>query len=98
MKIKSIIKHYNNKRFEPAPAPRVEEKKEAEKTPIVKKNKNSKKSTAMTNEDMTRAEILANELTPEQTTKRLKKDKGLIERVESSKVMLTEDNKQLLVD
>lgn len=30
--------------------------------------------------------------------KRIKKDKGLIERTESSKVVLTEDNKQLLVD
>lgn len=30
--------------------------------------------------------------------KKVKKDKGLIEKVESSKVILTEDNKQLLLD
>lgn len=30
--------------------------------------------------------------------KRIKKDKGLIERTESSKIVLTEDNKQLLID
>lgn len=30
--------------------------------------------------------------------KKLKKDKGIIERTESSKIVLTEDNKQLLVD
>ena len=30
--------------------------------------------------------------------KRIKKDKGLIERTKSSKTILTEDNKQLLVD
>lgn len=30
--------------------------------------------------------------------KRIKKDKGLIERTESSKTILTEDNKELLVD
>lgn len=30
--------------------------------------------------------------------KKLKKDKGLIERTESSKMILTEDNKELLVD
>lgn len=30
--------------------------------------------------------------------KRLKKDKGLIERTESSKTILTEDNKELLND
>ena len=30
--------------------------------------------------------------------KRIKKDKGLIERTESSKTILTEDNKELLKD
>jgi hypothetical protein len=32
------------------------------------------------------------------TVKRVKKDKGLIERTESSKTILTEDNKELLND
>ena len=43
-------------------------------------------------------EIMQN---PEANTgrvKKVKKDKGLIERTESSKVVLTEDNKQLLND
>lgn len=43
-------------------------------------------------------EIMQN---PEANTgrvKRVKKDKGLIERTESSKVVLTEDNRQLLND
>jgi hypothetical protein len=35
---------------------------------------------------------------PAPAVKRIKKDKGLIERTESSKTILTEDNKQLLVD
>ena len=39
-----------------------------------------------------------NVLTPALNTKRIKKDKGLIERTESSKTILTEDNKELLVD
>jgi hypothetical protein len=30
--------------------------------------------------------------------KKIKKDRGLIERTESSKIVLTEDNKELLVD
>lgn len=94
MKIKSIIKHFT-KVAEPVSRPKEEK---VEEVAMPKKNKNSKKNTAMTNEDMTRMEILANELTPEQTTKRIKKDKGLIERIDSNKVMLTEDNKQLLVD
>ena len=35
---------------------------------------------------------------PRSHVKRIKKDKGLIERTESSKTILTEDNKELLVD
>lgn len=50
------------------------------------------------NMDIDQIEKLASELTPEQTTKKIKKDKGLIERTESSKIMITEDNKQLLKD
>lgn len=50
------------------------------------------------NMDIEQIEKLASELTPEQTTKKIKKDKGLIERTESSKIMITEDNKQLLND
>ena len=42
------------------------------------------------------AEQIIND-TPKEV-KRIKKDKGLIERTESSKTILTEDNKQLLVD
>ena len=58
-------------------------------------NKPSKTEKAM---DIDQIEMLASELTPDQTTKRIKKDKGLIERTESSKIMITEDNKQLLTD
>lgn len=43
------------------------------------------------------AEAIIND-TPAPVVKRIKKDKGLIERTESSKTVLTEDNKQLLVD
>ena len=35
---------------------------------------------------------------PKAEFKRIKKDKGLIERTESSKITLTEDNKELLKD
>ena len=44
------------------------------------------------------AEAIVNTAPPAKEVKRLKKDKGLIERTESSKTILTEDNKQLLVD
>jgi hypothetical protein len=42
-------------------------------------------------------EILGNE-TLCQEFKRIKKDRGLIERTESSVTVLTEDNKELLID
>ena len=41
--------------------------------------------------------VLANE-DKTAPVKRVKKDKGLIERTESSKTILTEDNKELLND
>ena len=43
-------------------------------------------------------EIMQNPEANPGRVKRVKKDKGLIERTESSKVVLTEDNKQLLND
>nr|DAJ59992.1 MAG TPA: hypothetical protein [Caudoviricetes sp.] len=43
-------------------------------------------------------EILSKEDNKKNNVKRLKKDKGLIERTESSKTILTEDNKELLND
>lgn len=56
---------------------------------------NNKKEEVM--DKISMAESILN-TTPPKEVKRLKKDKGLIERTESSKTILTEDNKQLLVD
>ena len=58
-------------------------------------NNNSKKEEVM--DKISMAESIL-DTTPHKEVKRLKKDKGLIERTESSKTILTEDNKQLLVD
>ena len=56
------------------------------------------KSVMTTEEKIALAQAaLANER-PEAPIKRVKKDKGLIERTESSKTILTEDNKELLND
>ena len=65
-------------------------------TPSIQKN-NPEKS----EKDMTTAEKIsaANEILNQQpTVKRVKRDKGLFERTESSKTILTEDNKELLKD
>ena len=66
-----------------------------------KKNKIAKKKENMMNPQEKAArieEILQNQEENKGRVKRVKKDKGLIERTESSKVILTEDNKQLLND
>ena len=72
--------------------PVVKEKKQEEVE--VKKNKKVK-SEEMTKEQIERAEELAKFDAP---VKVMKKDRGLIERTESSKVILAEDNRQLLND
>ena len=76
--------------------PKIDEKK------TVKKRKNKlqeSKSTMNTAEKVAMAqEILGNGAATENNLKILKRDRGLIERTESSKTILTEDNKELLID
>lgn len=75
-----------------------EENKENPVTEKVKtKNKKEKKDNKMdTLEQIEAAEELVKELQPE--VKVVKKERGLIERTESSKIILTEDNRQVLND
>lgn len=99
MKVRFIRKHIDMGQFT-VPAASVSVKEEPKKavkkeTVAAPKNNEIKEDKAM---DIDQIEKLASELTPEQTTKKIKKDKGLIERTESSKIMITEDNKQLLKD
>ena len=63
---------------------------------VNKDNNKIKKKAVMTTDE--KVAMAQNVLTPASNTKRIKKDKGLIERTESSKTILTEDNKELLVD
>lgn len=58
-------------------------------------NINEGKSVMTTDEKVAMAQSVLNGT---HTTKRIKKEKGLIERTESSKTILTEDNKELLND
>ena len=55
------------------------------------------KKTEVMKDKISMVEDIINDI-PAPAVKRIKKDKGLIERTESSKTILTEDNKQLLVD
>ena len=56
------------------------------------------KSVMTTEEKIALAQAALTNERPAAPVKRVKKDKGLIERTESSKTILTEDNKELLND
>jgi len=69
--------------------------KEKEITPA-QANKKKKKETDMVDKKVSIAEEIADQLNS--NVKHVKKDRGLIERTESSKIVLTEDNRQVLND
>lgn len=74
---------------------RIPAKKYVSSNNNIQENKsvmNTAEKVAMANEILAQQE---NE--PKQSVKKLKKDKGLIERTESSKTIITEDNKELLI-
>jgi hypothetical protein len=64
---------------------------------VNKKNKKSKKSENMNTVDKIK-QVEDALVSMEPAVKVVKSDRGLIERTESSKIILTEDNRQLLVD
>ena len=64
----------------------------------VKNNVKENKQVMTTSEKIAMAQSVLNDNIQTAQVKRVKKDKGLIERTESSKTILTEDNKELLND
>ena len=70
--------------------------KPAKKHPVYVTPENNKADNKKVMDKISMAESIIND--EPKAVKRIKKDKGLIERTESSKTILTEDNKQLLVD
>ena len=70
---------------------------EPKKGTSVKKNNTEKKIEEM-DEKVNKAEEIMNSMKAAGNVKVVKKDKGLIERTESSKIVLTEDNRQVLND
>ena len=56
------------------------------------------KANEIVNEATQKAEEIMNNMKAANHVKVVKKDKGLIERTESSKIVLTEDNRQVLND
>ena len=59
---------------------------------------NKKKTEEVMDEKVNKAEEIMNNMKAANHVKIVKKDKGLIERTESSKIVLTEDNRQVLTD
>ena len=63
------------------------------------RNKNNKENEEnMTTEQFDNIEGLVQDINVPKQVKVVKKDRGLIERTESSKIVLTEDNRQVLSD
>lgn len=88
MAIRQIIKFRRNG---------VPAKKQEPEAVIANKN-NKKKNEEKMDEKVNKAEEIMNNMKAANHVKVLKKDKGLIERTESSKIVLTEDNRQVLND
>lgn len=77
--------------------PKVIEK--AETVSVVENKKETNNKQVMTtSEKINMVQSALNAQEPAMRVKRVKRDKGLIERTESSKTILTEDNKELLND
>ena len=83
---KFIIKHINSMKPQKAISASVEN------------NVQENKEVMTTNEKIAMAQSVLSGADQAAPVKRVKKDKGLIERTESSKTILTEDNKELLND
>lgn len=88
-----IIKHIDNRK------PQVKMHPSDAQKPIVKENKKKVNEQVMTtSEKIAMAKDVLSGADQQASVKRVKRDKGLIERTESSKTILTEDNKELLND
>ena len=82
---------------EPKSETEVENKEEEPKQKGKGKKNNKKNSEEMNDiEKIEQAEAIAAAMEPQ--VKKVKTDRGLIERTESSKIILTEDNRQVLND
>ena len=78
--------------------PKIEkvEEKPIKKNKQKENNKEINDTTMFDKDKISNIEAITNQMKPE--VKYVKKEKGLIERTESSKIILTEDNRQVLTD
>jgi hypothetical protein len=86
-----------SKQVEIIEEPQMPVETELEVTQTVKNKKNKKdKKDMLTKEQLSAIENAVDGMNP--TVKVVKTDRGLIERTESSKIIITEDNRQVLND
>ena len=98
MAFRQVVKYKRKSvpaRIEPTSEPKFVEKYD---TKAVARKNNSKKIDEAMDEKINKAEEIMNNMKAANHVKVVKKDKGLIERTESSKIVLTEDNRQVLND
>ena len=92
-----VIPYVVQKEDEPIVEPKEEVKEAEEEKPTKSKNNKKNRKEDMINKDqITAIEAAMEKMQPE--VKVVKADRGLIERTESSKIIITEDNRQVLND
>lgn len=76
-----------------------EQTKEEKKPSVINNNTHKNKKEKMNSTDLEKATNIVDSMNDSnKSVKRIKNEKGLIERVDINKVVLTEDNKMLLKD
>ena len=94
---KRFMKRDNSKIVNVRPEANVAHKEQKQSATKLENKKAPKKKSDMNEmEKIAKAEDVMAAMTPE--VKVVKKERGLIERTESSKIILTEDNRQVLND
>lgn len=92
-----VIPYVVQKEVESIVEPKEEIKKVEEVKPTkTKNNKKNRKEDMINKDQITAIEAAMEKMQPE--VKVVKADRGLIERTESSKIIITEDNRQVLND
>ena len=92
-----VVPYVVQKEVEPIVEPKEETKEVEEAKPTkTKNNKKNRKEDMINKDQITAIEAAMENMQPE--VKVVKADRGLIERTESSKIIITEDNRQVLND
>lgn len=92
-----VVPYVVQKEVESIVEPKEEIKEVEEAKPNkTKNNKKNRKEDMINKDQITAIEVAMEKMQPE--VKVVKADRGLIERTESSKIIITEDNRQVLND